>query len=128
MCNAVLSNPFLPLRYFRTDRLTVKKRITPWSKYSDAWGVNYETLKRVYKRTAKSSGLVHVACNGEGLSMEADEYTVELTPVGLQQADARPTTEQQAASSAHGFLHGLDAIHKVRSIAWVRCLHCQRVH
>ena len=82
----------------------------------------------MYERTAVSSGLVHVASDGEGLSVEGDKYTVELTPVGLQLADARPTTEQQAASSAHGFLHGLDAIHKVRSIAWVHCLHCQRVH
>ncbi|CAL8464676.1 g4211 [Coccomyxa elongata] len=98
--------------YFRTDRLTVKKRITPWSAYHDGWGVEFQTLQRVYERTAKSSGLVHVARGGDGLRLEADKYTVELTPVGLQPADARPSTEQQAASAAHGFLHGLDAIHK----------------
>ena len=69
-----------------------------------------------------SSGLVHVASNGDGLSVEADKYTVELTPVGLPPADARPTTEEQAAYAAHGFLHGLDAIHKVRYIAW--CIVC----
>lgn len=69
-----------------------------------------------------SSGLVHMASGGEGLSVEADEFAVELMPVGLQLADARPSNEQQAALSAHGFLHGLDAIHKVRCIA--RCTAC----
>ncbi|KAK9905857.1 hypothetical protein WJX75_007682 [Coccomyxa subellipsoidea] len=102
--------------YFRTDRLSVKKRVTPWSKYREIWGVKFKTLQRVYERTAMSSGLVHVASDGEGLSVERDKYTVELTPVGLQLADARPTTEQQAASSAHGFLHGLDAIHMSKHV------------
>ena len=94
----------------------------PWSKYSNAWGVKFQTLQLVYERTAMSSGLVHVASNGDGLSVDADKFTVELTPVGLQLPDARPTTEQQAAYAAHGFLHGLDAIHKVRNIAW--CVVC----
>ena len=109
-------------RYFRTDWLTVKKGITPWSKYCEVWGVEFQTLQRVYERTAKSSGLVRVAICGDGLNLEADKYTVELTPVGVQPADARPTTEHQAASAAHGFLHGLDAIQKVRSRAW--CIAC----
>ncbi|CAL8469811.1 g9353 [Coccomyxa elongata] len=110
----VLNHPegYQRIMYFRTDRLTVKKRITTWSRYRDVWGVDFQTLQRVYERTAMSSGLVHVATGGEGLSLKADKYTVELTPVGLQLADARPSTEQQAASFAHGFLHGLDAIHK----------------
>ncbi len=72
--------------------------------------------------SAPPSHLVHMVRGGDGLSLEADKYTVELTPVGLQPADARPTTEEQAASAAHGFLHGLDAIHKVRSIAC--CIAC----
>lgn len=100
----------------------MKKRITPWSKYRDEWGVEFQTLQRVYERTALSSGLVHVTSGGEGLSLEADMYTVEVAPLGLQLLDARPTTEEEAASAAHGFLHGLNAIHKVRSIAW--CIAC----
>ena len=61
------------VRYFSTDRLRVKKRIAPWSKYSDAWGVKFHTLQRVYERTAMSSGLVHMATHGEGLSVDADK-------------------------------------------------------
>ena len=102
-------------RYFRTDWLTVMKRITPWSQYCDRWGVEFQTLQRVYERTARSCGVVHLARWGEALKLEADKYTVELEPVGLQREDARPSTETEAASAAHGFLHGLDAIHKVRS-------------
>ena len=113
LCSFVQHDSGTMCRYFRTDRLTVMKRIRPWSQYCDVWGVDFETLERVYKRTAKSSGVVHLARFGGGLSLEADKYTVELAPLGLQRGDARPSTEKEAASAAHGFLHGLDAIHKV---------------
>ncbi|KAK9829793.1 hypothetical protein WJX72_007943 [[Myrmecia] bisecta] len=98
--------------YFRTDRLTVQKRISPWSNYCDLWRTKLKDIRRVYKMTANSAGLVH-ACIKSGPCIERDTYTVELQPVGLQRSNALPTTEEEACAAAHGVLHGLDATHSL---------------
>ena len=84
-----------------------------WSKFNAAWQVDFAELEQVYSRTARCAGLLH-AVRGPRLDTEEDIYTVSLSPVGLQCVDAKPCNEQQAASAAHGLLHGLAALHKVR--------------
>ena len=93
--------------------MTVHKTITMWSKFSAAWTVDFAELKQVNIRTARCAGLVH-AVRGPTLDPKEDTYTVSLAPIGLQRGDAQPCNEQQAASAAHGLLHGLAALHKVR--------------
>lgn len=98
-------------RFFRTDRLSVQKRISPWSSYEAAWGVEFSCLQSMYSQTRLQAGLVHAADGGPTIS--SDKYTVELGPVGLQRGDARPVDEEQAKSAAHGLLHGLQSLHEV---------------
>ena len=93
------------------------KTITVWSKFSATWRVDFPELEQVYSRTAHCAGLMH-AVRGPTLDRMEDMYTVTLTPLGLQCGDAKPCNEQQAASAAHGLLHGLAALHKVRDSLW----------
>ena len=93
------------------------KTIAVWSKFSSTWRVDFPELEQVYSRTAHCAGLVH-AVSGPTLNREEDMYTVTLSPVGLQCGDAKPRNEQQAASAAHGLLHGLAALHKVCYSLW----------
>eukprot|EP00891_Asterochloris_glomerata_P004753 jgi/Astpho2/4753/Aster-00303 len=105
---------------FKSD-VTVHKTITMWSKFSAAWTVDFAELKQVNIRTARCAGLVH-AVRGPTLDPKEDTYTVSLAPIGLQRGDAQPCNEQQAASAAHGLLHGLAALHKAgythRDLRW----------
>ena len=102
-------------RYFRTDRIEVQKRITPWSLYARWTGVNFEDLAALYQATAGAQGLVH-AVGGPQLS--ADKYTVVLQPVGLPHTAATPLDEGDVQRVAHGVLHALAAIHAVRAMGW----------
>ena len=99
-------------RFFKSD-LTVHKTIRKWSLFSAAWGVDSDELQDVYSLTAGCAGLVH-AVEGPGVS-EEDTYSVYLKPIGRQRSEALPRNEEEAASAAHGLLHGLAALHKVRN-------------
>lgn len=48
-------------------------------------------------------------------------YSAELSPVGRQREDAYPTSELEMARAAHGLLHGLAAIHRVRDFLKRHC-------
>ena len=101
--------------HFRADSATVQKRIQPWNSFRQAFGMQIGWLRRAYSKTAQSAGLVHKQPGSAALSVGGDVYTVELTPVGLRNGDARPQTEDEARLACHGLLHGLDALHKVCS-------------
>ena len=91
--------------------MSVQKRISPWSIYEAAWGVEFRTLQSMYSLTRHQHGLVHAADDGPTLAR--NNYTVELGPVGLQRGDAKPVDELQAIAAAHGFPHGLQNLHAV---------------
>lgn len=101
-------------RCFNND-LTVHKTIKPWSCFSKKWHVSLEGLQQIYLSTADDAGLVH-AVQGPRLSESRNTYAVTLTPVGLQAGDAIPCNEEAAANAAHGLLHGLAALHRVRGL------------
>ena len=115
------------------------KVIKGWSNFQAAWFTDISLLAKVYKATRESAGIVH-AIEGPvvhksdprstrrkrswSVSNDADDhYSVVMQPVGLRGADAIPEDEAQLARAAHGFLHGLEALHKVTSWLYVRvCL------
>lgn len=70
-------------------------------------------LEEAYSKTAQSAGLVHRQPGSAAMSVAGDVYTIELTPIGLRDGDARPQTEQEACRACHGLLHGLQALHQV---------------
>lgn len=100
--------------------MSVQKRISPWSIYEAAWGVEFRTLQSMYSLTRHQHGLVHAADDGPTLAR--NNYTVELGPVGLQRGDAKPVDELQAIAAAHGFPHGLQNLHAAgfvhRDLRW----------
>lgn len=104
--------------------MTVHKTIEKWSLFSNAWSVDPAELESVYFLTAGCAGLVH-ATQPPGVS-EEDTYSVYLQPIGLQRSDAKPRNEEEAVSAAHGLLHGLAALHKVRTHARLMALGCAR--
>ena len=104
--------------------MTVHKTIGKWSLFSNAWSVDPAELESVYFLTAGCAGLVH-ATQPPGVS-EEDTYSVYLQPIGLQRSDAKPRNEEEAVSAAHGLLHGLAALHKVRTHARLMALGCAR--
>ena len=89
------------------------KALVLWSNFSDTWGIDFEELQQVYQHTAGCAGLVH-AVRGPVLTTEWDTYAVSLSPLGLQRIDAVPCNKKEAALAAHGLLHDLVALHKVR--------------
>ena len=105
------------------------KTICLWSRFSAAWGIDFTELEQVYSCTEGCFGLVHVVGRGgrPRLDTEQDTYYVSLTPIGLQHSHVKPRSEQEAARAAHGLLHGLLALHKVRCCfmaaesSWVWC-------
>ncbi|DBB06276.1 TPA: hypothetical protein ACH3X1_011852 [Trebouxia sp. C0004] len=122
---------------FRSD-LRVHKVIKGWSNFQAAWFTDISLLAKVYKATRESAGIVH-AIEGPvvhksdprstrrkrslSVSNDADDhYSVVMQPVGLRGADAIPEDEAQLARAAHGFLHGLEALHKAnfvhRDLRW----------
>eukprot|EP00611_Tribonema_gayanum_P032757 TRINITY_DN990_c0_g1_i6.p1 TRINITY_DN990_c0_g1~~TRINITY_DN990_c0_g1_i6.p1 ORF type:complete len:378 (-),score=58.32 TRINITY_DN990_c0_g1_i6:160-1293(-) len=111
--------------HFRSDTLAVRKRIEPWSAYAQAAGVNMHDINRMYRGTANKAGLVHAAPPGSEPMLQRNKYTVDLTPLGLQAADAVPTSEGELAMAAHGLLHGLFALHQEgfvhRDLRWPNC-------
>ena len=94
--------------------MTVHKEISPWEAFSSASGVSFSDLKSVYAATANCQGLVHAAAAGDPV-LRGDKYAVRLFPVGLRYNPMAATSEEVVRAAAHGILHGLDALHKVRN-------------
>eukprot|EP00611_Tribonema_gayanum_P014684 TRINITY_DN2615_c0_g1_i1.p1 TRINITY_DN2615_c0_g1~~TRINITY_DN2615_c0_g1_i1.p1 ORF type:complete len:220 (-),score=57.00 TRINITY_DN2615_c0_g1_i1:168-827(-) len=107
-----------------SDELQVQKRIAPWSKYAQMWGVNFTDVQAVYRLTASAAGLVHAA-QEEHPVLDDDKYTVVLVPLGLPPKDAEPHTEMELQQAAHGLMHGLGALHAVNyvhcDLRWDNC-------
>ena len=99
--------------------MEVKKRIKPWSTYATSSGVDFNSLKQLYAATSSASGVVHAVQNP---TLDDDEYTVSLRPVGMQHLAAIPQDETALKKVSHGLLHGLAAIHKVHH----HCTICRR--
>ena len=104
-----------PRRYFRTDHITVQKRIQPWSLYTRWTGVDFKELADLFQATAGAQGLVHAVA---GPQVVDDKYTVTLQPVGLPHTAATPANDEELRRVAHGLLHALAAIHAVRAVNW----------
>ena len=126
------------------------KVIKGWSRFCAAWFTDISLLEEVYSatihttyNTQRRTGIVH-AVGGPVINesdpcstgrkrilslpnLTNDHYSIVMQPVGLHGADARPQDEAQLARAAHGFLHGLEALHKVTLWGYV-CLQFAQVH
>ena len=61
-------------RYFRTDELTLRKRVVPWERFAAWCGVSLSDMQRLYRSTVGQQGLVHAV---RGPSDEEDNtYSV----------------------------------------------------
>eukprot|EP00198_Chlamydomonas_reinhardtii_P001927 XP_001691263.1 predicted protein [Chlamydomonas reinhardtii] len=114
--------------YFRTDELTLRKRVVPWERFAAWCGVSLSDMQRLYRSTVGQQGLVHAV---RGPSDEEDNtYSVDLAPVGLCSGDALPRNEMEARDMIHGLLHGLAALHKAgfvhRDLRWDNVACCAR--
>jgi len=127
---------------FRSD-LCVHKVIKGWSSFCAAWFTDISLLEEVCSATRHSAGIVHAVAGpvinesdpsstGRKRTLSLpnltnDHYSIVMQPVGLHGADAKPQDEAQLARAAHGFLHGLEALHKVTLWVYV-CLQFAQVH
>ncbi|KXZ47431.1 hypothetical protein GPECTOR_35g869 [Gonium pectorale] len=113
-------------RLFCTDQPAIRKRLSPWSCFSEWSGVRFEQLRELYRATAGRPGVVH-ALHGVP-TLEGGTYTVDLVPVGLQSGDLLCVTEDETRHMVHGVLHGLAAIHQAgfvhRDLRWDNLARC----
>ena len=100
---------------FRSDVAMVQKCIQPWSAYRDSYHMDLSWLEQMYEATAASAGLVHKVPSKGTISVDKDRYSIQLQPIGLRNGDALPSCGSDVRQACHGFLHGLDALHQVRS-------------
>ena len=106
--------------------------IKGWSKFQAVCFTDIKVLEQADKVTRDSAGIVRAVESpvthesdyirtGRKRSLSHDHYSIVMQPVGLRGVDAMPKNEAQGARTAHGCLHGLEALHKVTSLVRVFC-------